>query len=197
MFVELFDQFAASDDDAALRTAEEFVAAEEHQIGPRLDALRGHRLVAESELSKIDQGPGTGVVDHRKLVAVSEFDQFLQVHRFGKPDHHVVAGMNHHQRGSRFTDCPGVVVGLEEDLGEADGGLGVVGVLVEDGLIVGDGVVVSAPVEVTGSQLESDRRRRGADGEGALARVLGEEETAGRLTPASARQALDALVPRT
>src|SRR5256885_9733236 len=55
VLLDALNQRPAADDDPGLRPAEQLVAAEQYQVGPRRDAVARHRLVLENEACEGDQ----------------------------------------------------------------------------------------------------------------------------------------------
>ena len=84
-------QSSLADDDAALRAADELVAAEADDIGAGRDALLDQRLVLEAVLREVDQRAAAEVVDHRDAVLAAELGQLLDARLLGEADDAVVA----------------------------------------------------------------------------------------------------------
>jgi len=75
---ELLDPGSLTNQDAALRAAQQFVAAELYQVGPLFDALGNDRLSAATELLEVDQCSGAEIVNYRQLPLVAELYQLCE-----------------------------------------------------------------------------------------------------------------------
>ena len=100
----LLQRLAAADDDAALRPAEQLVAAEQHDVGAGLNTVGRDRFVGESVFGEVDHRPRADVVDHRQPMSAAQSDHFFQRHLGSETHDRVVAGVNPHQCGRVVVD---------------------------------------------------------------------------------------------
>ena len=119
ILLDLLNPHLLAGDDTRLRPAEQLVAAEQHQVGTRRDAVPRHRLAVEAEALEVDEGAAADVVDHRDAVLLAQRHQLRQRRRLGEAGHAVVAGVDPQQR--RRVGAEGaLVVGDAGDVGGAD-----------------------------------------------------------------------------
>ena len=67
-----------ADDDARLRPAQQFIAAEADDVRARRHRFLHRRFVRQTVLRRIEQRPAAEIVDQRDVLPVGEFDQFGQ-----------------------------------------------------------------------------------------------------------------------
>ena len=88
-----FDQIAPTRNDPGLRSAQQLVAAEHHQIDPSLQAGLNGRLAGDTEGRQIHQGAAAQIFDQQQASGMGEGGQVLQARRAGKAGNTEIAGM--------------------------------------------------------------------------------------------------------
>lgn len=112
------DAFGLAHDETGLRTPEQFVAAEAHQIGAGLEAFVGLRFVIEGgETGEVDPGTAAEVFDQRKAcrsefrcALLGEAGEVGDGRGLDKPFHEEIAAMDAQDEGGVRGDGLGVVV---------------------------------------------------------------------------------------
>ena len=104
VFLDLPDPGRLADDDAALRTADELVAAETDDVGAGLDTRPDQRLGGEAVGREVDQGAAAEVVDDGDAAAPAEGGELLDPRFFGETDDAVVAVMDAEDGPGRLAD---------------------------------------------------------------------------------------------
>ncbi len=77
MAADFCDEIAFAGDDAGLRAAEKFVAAEHHDVRARFDAVANERL-GDAVSGKIDEAAGAEIFDERQIFSLRESGELLQ-----------------------------------------------------------------------------------------------------------------------
>ena len=80
------------DDDSRLRAAQQFIATETNHRRSRRETLLHHRLVHQSELSRVEQRAAPQVIHHRQATLSTQRDQVSQP-RLGGKAHNAEIGM--------------------------------------------------------------------------------------------------------
>ena len=98
-----------------MRTAQQLVAAEEHQVGAGDNAVAGDRFALKAETAEVDERTAADVVNYRQAVLFAQTDQVSQGHGLSETRDAIVARMHLHE-------CPGIgadgllVVGQARDV---------------------------------------------------------------------------------
>src|SRR5207253_6367477 len=105
MAAQALDELAATYDDPGLRTAQQLVAGEAHEICACSKRLASRWLVAD-----VDERAGTEVVDQRQSMAQRHRGELLQARLLGEADDAEV-GLVHAEQECRVVRHRPVVVG--------------------------------------------------------------------------------------
>ena len=97
MLLHLLDVFLFAHDDAALRTPQQLVAAEQHHVDAGVQGCGNVRLV-QAVFLKVHHQSVAHVKDDRQVVLLADCHQILQGCFFRKAHNPVVTGVNLHQR---------------------------------------------------------------------------------------------------
>ena len=166
-----------ADDQPGLRTADELVARERHQVGAGSQALAGRRLMAEPDPLGGQERAAAEIVDHDRAVSVGDLGERHRVRRLHEPGLDEVRGVHakHEPDARRRVREDGLEVGdpgpvRRPDLDDADAGppqdLGDPHAAPDlDELTARDGHAAAAPGEPDG---EGDGRRVVRDDDGVL-----------------------------
>src|SRR6476659_2221094 len=111
---EPLDEIRSADDDACLRTAEELVAGEAHEVRTRAEALGRGRFVAHRS-----ESAGAKVVDERNLVLPRHRRELAQPRLLRKSDDSEVR-LVHAKQQSRVGAYRPRIVGRARAVGRSD-----------------------------------------------------------------------------
>ncbi len=78
ILVHLADQFFFADHQARLRAAEDFVAAEGHDIGAGSDSFADQRLFRQAVQAQVDQRAAAEIFHHRQIMLFADGDHLFQ-----------------------------------------------------------------------------------------------------------------------
>ena len=88
------------DDETRLRSAEDLVAAEGHDVRAKRDTFRDERLLRQAVLAQVDERAAPKIFHHRNAVRLADRHKLGERHFGGKADDAVVAGVDlQEQRG--------------------------------------------------------------------------------------------------
>ena len=112
------DEVAFAGDDAGLRAAEKFVAAEHHDVRAGFDAV-AHERLDDAVRGEIDEAAGAEVFDEREVCALRQRGEFLQRRLVGESGDLEIRWVDAEEHARFFGD--GVfVVGEARAIGGAD-----------------------------------------------------------------------------
>ena len=109
MFFHLIDDALLSDDDSPLRTAQQLVSAEQHDVRAIRQSGLDRRL-HDAVLLQIHHQTASQVIQQRKIILIRQPAQFLHGHIIGKADNLVVAGVHLHQCTGVFINRPLIII---------------------------------------------------------------------------------------